>query len=141
MMRTSGVVALAFLTAGLCAAADYSGDWIAQVTGSAEPQWAHVGLQTSGSRVSGNWGENKLEGIVTGDKVEFSLTGIDGRPAGSLTGTGRGLELSGEGNIAMPRRGGGGGGGSETQAVTWKLTRVPQPAQTRKTWDFEPTVF
>jgi amidase len=119
--------------------ADFAGDWIAEVVAKgAEPQFARVQLRTEGTRVTGAWNELKVEGAVTGDRINLSLV-RNGAPAGTLTGVGSGGTLSGEGKLSRDGRGNGGG---EAEPVTWKLTRPAQPpAGKPRTIDFEPTVF
>ncbi len=129
---------LASLSAGILSAADISGAWIAEVSVGGEPVYAHVALQ-GGAKLSGSWGDSKLEATASGDKIDLQLTGPEGRPAGSLTGSAQGAGFAGEGKLAVQRRGGG-GITPELQSVAWKLTRAPQ-SPGRKTWEFEPKVF
>jgi amidase len=135
-MRAASVLLLV-AAARLCMAADISGDWIAEVLAKgADPQYARVNLQVTGSTLTGSWNQFKLEGAVTGDSVSISLL-RNGTVAGKLTGTASTGAVSGDGQMS----GGGRGGGNQTEHVSWKLTRPPQPPAKARTVDFEPKEF
>src|SRR5580700_9260054 len=83
----------------LCAA-DISGDWISEITtGFGESQYARVELRADGNKLSGSWGAQKIEGVVSGSKVSISLSEPDGRSGGALSGTISGQDLSGDGTF------------------------------------------
>jgi amidase len=147
------VLCFTFLIVRASAAADLSGNYIAQVTttSTAEPQFARVSIKIDGAAISGVWGDYKISGTVTGTKLNLAFTDADSKPVGSLSGTISGTSLSGDGTLVPARAragagfGGGGGGGrgasaSTPQPVTWKLTPYTPPA-TPKTYDFEPKSF
>ncbi|MGB9232566.1 MAG: acetamidase/formamidase family protein [Terracidiphilus sp.] len=99
----------------LCAAADLSGDWVATIATQRAPEYARVLLKDDGGKLSGTWGEFKMVGTLTGDKVDLALSDESDKPAGSLTGTLSGATISGSGTISMRggragRVGMGGGG-------------------------------
>ena len=64
-----------------CMAADLSGNWIAQIPTQFEPQYARVSLQVNGATVTGMWGDSKINGSLTADKLDFKLTSATGNPA------------------------------------------------------------
>jgi len=99
----------------MCMAQDVSGNWIATIGGNetAEPQYARVTLKADGEKLSGMWGTSKIDGTLTGGKLDIKLTDAEGAASGSATGTlagdsftGTGTGLGGGGG-----RGGRGGGG------------------------------
>lgn len=140
MKQTSHFIAFAglWLCANLCAE-NISGNWIAQVSSYAEPQYARVSLHAEGDQLSGSWGEFKLTGGIKGDHLSLTLSSANGNPVGTLTGTVSGNKIAGEGSITMRRRT---GASSENQRVTWKLDPAPKPRATGpKTWDYDPKVF
>jgi acetamidase/formamidase len=111
MAALAGAIALT----QMCIAQDVSGNWIATVGGSAEaePSYARVTLKADGEKLSGMWGTSKIDGTLTGGKLDIKLTDAQGAAsgsatgtlaAGSFTGTGTGLATGGG-------RGGRGGGG------------------------------
>ena len=132
-MKSSGLAVLICL-ARLCAA-DISGDWVAQVTGGfGDPQYFRTTLRVDGSKLTGSWNDGAIEGAITGGSVQFSVQAHGGRAAGSFQGRIETAGLAGEGVME------GGRGGK--QAITWKMTRAPQPrAGGPKTWNFEPKEF
>jgi len=72
-------------TCQLSMAADLSGNWVAQIA----TQYTRVSLKDDGGKLSGMWGELKLAGTVTGDKIDITLSDAQDKPSGSLTGTDR----------------------------------------------------
>ena len=157
-MATTRWIKLLVLCSGVLltrasAAADISGNYIAQITTTptAEPQFARVSIKSDGATVSGVWGDYKISGTVTGTKLSIALSDTQSKPVGTLAGAVSGTSLSGDGALVpAPGRagggfGGGGGGGrgaaaSTPQPVTWKLTPYTPPA-TPKSYDFEPKSF
>ncbi|HKE29104.1 MAG TPA: acetamidase/formamidase family protein [Bryobacteraceae bacterium] len=136
------VLCLWLLGAGLAAhGASLSGEWMAEVSSAVgEPQYVRVVLREDGGKISGTWGEAKIEGTVAAESISLKLTAGTGAPGGSLNGKAMGGEVSGDGSLAMPRRAGMGGG--DWQKVAWKLSRIPPPpAGGPKTWNFEPKAF
>jgi amidase len=123
----------------LCAAAEISGEWVAQVSGSGDALYARVTLVAEGSKLIGKWSDSRVEGTVTGSQVRLVLFDPDGTPAGTLNGTGAGKEFSGDGELSIRRRGGPAGA---KQHVAWKLTKAPGArAGGPKTFDFTPKEF
>jgi amidase len=136
----------------LAAAADLSGKWIATISTQREPEYAHVTLQDDNGKLTGAWGDSKLSGTVTGDKVELSLAGDSGDSEGSLTGTLDGDAISGTGTLSIPRggRGGMGGGfggggfggrGGGGGPIEFTLSRAPVPPATPRDIQYDPTSF
>jgi acetamidase/formamidase len=134
----------------LCAAADLSGNWIAQIATQGEPQYTRVSLKADGTKLSGTWGESKLEGTLTGTALEIKLTDAEGKPAGVLTGTLTGETFAGTGTIIGGRgaRSGFGGGfdggvgrgarGGADAPIQWTMARATTPPATPQTYNFEP---
>lgn len=122
------------LAPALCRGADLNGDWIAEIIGGGDPQYARVSLQAAAGKVSGFWGTAKVEGTVDGEQVKLSVQ------RGSLTGQARSDIWTGQGTLAEGR-GRGGAGAATLQNVTWKLSRFPKPAGGPRTVDFEPKSF
>jgi amidase len=127
--------------ARLCAGADLSGDWVAQVSGGfGDPQYFRATLRVDGSKLTGSWNEGKLEGAVSGESVEFTAQQPGGRALGTFKGRMQAAELAGDGVMEGGRGGGGGRGGR--QSIAWKMTRPAKaPTDGPKTWDFEPKEF
>jgi acetamidase/formamidase len=94
-------------TSQLSMAADLSGNWVAQIA----TQYTRVSLKEDGSNLTGMWGELKIAGTITGDKIDISLSDAQDKPAGSLTGTVTGDTFTGSGSIAATGGRGGFGGG------------------------------
>jgi acetamidase/formamidase len=112
--------------------ADVSGKWVAQVTGTGDPQYFRVELKTEGGKLAGKMGEWKVEGFVTGSRVELTALQSDGRTAVAFKGDVRATELSGDGTMSA---------GRGSPAVIWKMTRPPQAPVAPKTWDLAPKEF
>jgi len=129
------------------AAADVSGDWIAQIAAQGEPQYTRVSLKVDGTAVSGMWGESRIDGTLTSAKLDIRLIDAENNPAGTLAGTLTGETFTGTGSINAGRggrgsRGGGGGGGRAGGGpVNFTLTRPVAPPATPRTINFEPTNF
>src|SRR5258708_4804196 len=113
--------------ASLCYAADIAGNWIAELSGGADPTYARVSLQAAGGKVTGTWGGanagganvggSSVEGTSDGQRVTLAVRG------GTLTATAKDGVWSGEGQMAGGR---GRGGAGAMQHVTWKLSRPPR---------------
>jgi len=124
----------------MAAAADISGDWIAQILaqGQAEPQYARVSLKVEGSAVGGMWGELRIDGTLAGGKIDLKL----GDSAGVLTGLVTGDAITGTGSGIRPARGGRGGrGGGGGGPVSFVLKRPAVPPAAPRSINFEPTDF
>jgi acetamidase/formamidase len=120
-------------------AADLSGNWIAQTVTQGEPQFTRVSLRVDGMTVTGMWGDSKIDGTLTGDKLDISLNGADGASAGALTATLTGETLTGSGTVRT--RGGRGGGRAGAGPVNFTLGRPATPPAKPRTINFEPTDF
>jgi amidase len=134
----------------LCMAADISGNWIAQAsTQNAQngPQYTRVALKVDGATVSGMWGESRIEGTLTGTRLDVKLSDAEGNSAGAITATLTGDTFTGSGMISGGRggRGGGGrggrGGGGRGGQLSFTLTRPAVPPATPRSINFEPTDF
>lgn len=121
-----------------CTAADISGEWIAEIkTKMADPQYARVRLTVEGEEIKGVWGQMRVKGTVSGDRLHLALL-RDGSPAGTLNGTLAAGDYSGDGQTNTAA----GSGSAATETVTWRLTRPAQRPPTRPSViDFEPEVF
>jgi len=152
--KTSILATLVALgTARICAAADISGKWIAEIGGGqGEPQYTRVSLAINGGKVGGMWGESKIDGTLADGKLSLALSDAQGVSAGKLDATVSGETIAGSGMISGGRAGraggggfGGGGGGGARQGgggpVNFTLVRpVTPPAQPRDL-SFSPTNF
>jgi len=126
------------LGTGLCAAADLSGNWIAEVSRYGQPQYWRVSLEDQGGKLTGIWNASRISGKVTGETIQFSVIEPDGRAGGSFTGSVTPEGIAGKGTLAAR----GGGAQGELQPGTLKMTRIPSPpAGGPKTWDFQPKEF
>ena len=134
---------IAMNRAGL--AADFSGNWIAQIAAQGEPQYTRVTLRVDGTSITGTWGESKINGTLTAEKLDIKLTSSEGSPAGALTATLSGDTFTGTGTVraAGGGRGGGGraGGGGGNSPVSITLSRPVTPPAKPRTINFEPTNF
>ena len=147
------VLILGVLAAGkICAGADLSGKWIAEIATQRQPEYMRVSLIDDGGKLSGTWGELKLIGDLDGDKIDFSLSDDSGAPAGTLKGTLSGDSISGAGSITAPRGGrrgalafGMGGGfaarGEAGGQVEFTLSRALVSPAAPRDIHFEPTDF
>jgi amidase len=151
----AGVIAVS----QLCAAADLSGSWVATIATQREPEYARVSLKDDGGKLTGTWGEFKVTGMLTGNKVDLALSDESDKPAGSLTGTFSGDSISGAGTISMRggrggRSGMGGGfgagmggmgggrfGGGTTAQIEFSLARAAVPPAKPREITFVPTDF
>jgi len=148
MVALAGALALT----RLCVAADLSGNWIAQIATQGEPLYTRVSLKADGAKMSGTWGESKIDGTLTGTKLDLTLTDAEGKPAGSLTGTLTGDTFAGTGTLIGGRGGrggrgagfgvggfgGGGFGGGAGGQINWTMARAATPPATPKTYNFVP---
>lgn len=131
----------------LCLAADVTGNWIASTGTEANAQYAHVALKEDGDRLTGTWGTSKIDGTLTGGKLDIKLTDAQGNPAGSLTGAVSGDTLTATGTVlggggGRGGRGGGGmggRGGAVAGPVTFTLTHAVVPPVKSRSVDFIPT--
>jgi amidase len=146
-MNRSVVFAVGVLTcllaAGICSAAELSGNYIAEITrGTAAPQYARVALKVEGTRISGSWGQYLITGTISGTSIDLKLADSGGRSAGEVSGAVSGDGFAGQGKLAGNRGRGNGRGGAaaEPQPVNWKLTAY-RPPDKPKTYDFEPKSF
>jgi amidase len=142
----TAALACAVGMSGTSMAADVSGDWIAQIATQGEPQYTRVLLKVDGTTVSGMWGESRIDGTLTGAKLDIRLSGAEGSPTGMLAGTLTGETFAGTGTISGGRggrggRGGGGGGRDAAGPVNFTLARPAVPPATPRTMNFEPTNF
>ncbi len=133
----------------LCMAADLSGDWVAKIAMTGEPQYARVSLKDDAGKLSGTWGELMIEGTLSDDKLELKLSDASGKPSGNLTATLAGDTFTGTGTLPAPVRrgfGGGMGGGAaardaQIREVTFTLARAPVPPAKRQDIHYNPTQF
>jgi acetamidase/formamidase len=129
----------------VCGAADWSGDWVGQITGPFDTeftaQYSHVTLKATNSKLSGNWGAYSLAGGLSGDKVSITLTEASGKTVGTLSGTLDAGILSGTGSVVPARRGGGMGEALPPNDVTWRLMPSARPPSSPKTYDYDPKYF
>ncbi len=160
-MKASMLAALLALgTAQICTAADISGNWVAKIGGGqGEPQYTRVLLTVAGDKVSGMWGEAKIDGTLADGKLNLTLADAQGAPAGKLdgmvsgdtiggTGTifgGRGGRAGGFGGGGGMRPGGGMGGGRGGMGgggtVSFTLARPVTPPASPRDLHFTPTNF
>ena len=140
----AAVLAILLSTCGLAAAASVAGDWVAEIpSAQGEPQFAHVVLKVSGTKVTGTWGASTVEGTVAGDKLDAQLKDADGKVEGSFSGTLVDDKVAGTGTFPAPRGRGGFGGGrpAPPTPTSFTLTRpVAAPASPRNL-KFEPTAL
>jgi acetamidase/formamidase len=153
MVALGGALALS----RLAVAADISGNWVATI-GSAQgdPQYAHVSLTIDAGKVSGMWGESKIDGTLADGKLSLALSNAQGASAGKLDATVSGETITGSGTISGGRggraggfgggggarpagggRGGAGGGGT----VSFTLARAAIPPTAPRELHFDPTNF
>jgi amidase len=147
---------IAFATAvRLCEAAELSGNWIAEIATQREPMYARVQLNDDGGKLTGTWGEFKVSGTMTGDKIDLTLSDGAGASVGNIVGTLSGDSISGTGSIPVPRGGGVGamaggmgggfagrrGGGGENGPTEFTLSRAPVPPAAPRDIRYDPTSF
>ena len=137
----------------LCMAADLSGDWIAQIAATGEPQYTRVSLKDNDGKLSGMWGEFKIDGTLTGAKFDIALSDAEGKPSGTLTGTLTGDTFTGTGTIAVTavRASSGGMGGGTAAAtagrggagrdVNFTMAHAPVPPAKPREIHYDPTSF
>jgi amidase len=145
--RWMKIIALAgvLLSGQLCIAANLSGDWVAQIEGPVQPRYVRVLLKHDGGKLSGLWGELKIDGTLTGEKLDISLSDAADKPAGVLTATVAGDTLTGTGTITATMGRGGpdgmGRGGADGQAVNFTLERAAVLPSKPRDIHYEPTNF
>jgi amidase len=146
---TKAVLLIAIITASrTCTAASLTGNWVATIASSREPQYTRVSLKDEGGKLSGTWGSLVIAGRLEGDAINLTLTDDSNHPAGTVGGTLSGESISGKGNISAPSPGGmagamGGGFGQRSAGgpIEFTLSRVPHPPTTPRDIQFEPTDF
>jgi acetamidase/formamidase len=126
---------------GSCFAAEISGDWIAQIAGQGDPQYARVSLKVNGTAVSGTWGEAKVSGTLTGASLDIKLTAPGGSAAGALAGAVAGGTVAGSGTLYTGGGRGGGGRRSGPGRVSFTLARPAVPPAEPRNITFDPTNF
>src|SRR5216110_3025607 len=147
-MRMAALIAV-IVVSRPCVAADLSGNWIAQIATTFEPQYTRVSFEVKGTTVTGMWGDLKINGSFTADKLDIKLTNATGNPSGELSGTWTGDKVAGVGNVRAAGaggggRGGGGGGGGRNAAqgpANFVLVRPVAPPANPRTINFEPKNF
>ncbi len=126
------LIALAAFVAVSGYAADFSGDWIAEISTSGDPQYARVALKSDGTKLSGTWNGSPIEGTVSPDAIALTV------PGGSLTAKTSGADWKGAGKMAIRQRQ---NDAPESQPVTWKLMKIPAAPASPRVIDFEPKEF
>ena len=90
----------AVVSAGLCHAADLTGDWIAEVNArGAEVQYARVKIQGDEKKLTGVWNQFTLEGSLAGSSLTLELK-RNNAVVGTLMGVADGAAYAGEGRLA-----------------------------------------
>jgi amidase len=106
----------------LAAQGTVAGDWMLTLHEISGPNIRRLSLAVSGETLSGSLGDQKVQGTVKGNAIEFKLG------SGTAKGTLTGAELNGE--AVFPNR-----------TVKWTAVRIPTRPAASRTHDFEPTEF
>jgi amidase len=125
------VVALVsvLLAAIPASAADLTGDWEFALKILNDSSYTRGTWKTDGEKVSGNVGENKIEGTTRGDEVTFRVTRPNGTSGGEFKGKLTGSEL--KGTATIPGIG----------EASWTGRREPKRPDKPQVHAFEPTEF
>ena len=123
------VAIVSVLAAVPASAADLSGDWEFALTILNDVSYARGTWMADRDRLSGNVGENKIEGTTTGDQVTFTITRPGGQSGGQFKGKLTGAELKGTASVP---------GIGET---SWTARRAAKRPDTPQVHQFEPTEF
>jgi amidase len=106
----------------LTAQGSVAGEWMLSIHELSGPNIMRLSLAVSGDRFSGSAGDQKIEGTVKGDAIEFTL--------GNATAKGARAGDQLQGDAVFPNR-----------TVKWTAVRIPPRPATPRTHDFEPTEF
>jgi amidase len=84
-MQSVGLILLALNFAGYGFAAKIDGIWELTITQLGDPEVRRATLETSGEKLTGQYGDIKLDGIVHADTVQFQAHYPDGKPVGDFS--------------------------------------------------------
>jgi acetamidase/formamidase len=141
------ILATTVIAISPCFAADVAGSWIAEISGSGEPQYARVSVEVEGSKLSGSWGESTISGTISRQDIELVLTDAQGKTNGNLKGHLEGPNIVGDGTLTGGGRAGRaaaagfgsfGAAGRPTQ-ISWALKRAAAPPAKPQIHQFVPT--
>jgi acetamidase/formamidase len=136
-----GMIFVAALLLGSPAiAADLTGAWIATIPAERGPQYARVSLQDTDGKLTGTWGNLILAGSAKGAGITLTLSDAAGKATGALTGTVKGSNVSGAGNLSLTANGLAGPTATSTP-VTFTLVRATVAPEKPRALNFEPTNF
>ena len=83
-MRSAGLILFGLSFAACGFAAKIDGVWELTITQFGDPEVHRATLETSGEKLTGGYGDIKLEGTVRGDAVQFQARYPDGKPIGDF---------------------------------------------------------
>ena len=129
-MKPVIAVVSVLLAAIPASAADLTGDWEFALKILNEVSYARGTWKITGESVSGNVGQNTIEGTIRGDEVTFRVTRPNGQSGGEFTGRLAGSEM--KGTAVVP--------GFPVEA-TWTARREAKPPEKSQIHQFEPTEF
>jgi hypothetical protein len=100
------MIAMFLAAAALGCAADFSGNWIAEIQPAGlDPQYARVALRIDGSAVTGLWNQLEVKGTASGSRLTLTLVSL-GSNVGTMILKASGNKLAGEGKARIAGRGG-----------------------------------
>lgn len=115
-------IVVGLLCVASVAQSSLAGEWLITVHEQFGPNVMRLSLAVSGDKLSGSLGTRKLEGIVSGQSIEFTIDKATSK------GTLDGGQLRGE--TVFPDR-----------TVKWTAVRIPARPAAARTHDFEPSEF
>ena len=84
-MRSAGLILFGLSFAACVLAAKIDGIWELTITQFGDPEVHRATIETSGEKLTGQYGDIKLEGTVHGDAIQFQARYPDGKPVGDFS--------------------------------------------------------
>jgi amidase len=84
-MRSAGLILFGLSFAACVLAAKIDGIWELTITQFGDPEVHRATIETSGAKLTGQYGDIKLEGTVHGDAIQFQARYPDGKPVGDFS--------------------------------------------------------
>ena len=84
-MRSAGLILFGLSFAACVLAAKIDGIWELTITQFGDPEVHRATIETSGEKLTGQYGDIKLEGTVHADAIQFQARYPDGKPVGDFS--------------------------------------------------------
>jgi amidase len=139
-MKVIAALVSVLLMSAPASAADLAGDWEVALTILDDVSYARGSWKVDGERLSGNVGENTIEGTTKGDDVTFTVT----RPGGQSGGQFKGKLIASAGPDKVRPTAAELKGTASVPGIgetSWSARRAAKPPDKPQVHQFEPTEF